>query len=265
MTDFLHGLFGFLRGALEIGILWAFIYWLLVYFQGSVAVLVFRGAVVLALVFLLAGLLRLEVLVWLFAKIAPLMAVGFLVIFHPELRRGLARIGGETLFRTAPRREEVVEEILRGVLALSRRRIGAILAIEGQTSLQVYAESGVGMDATISSELLQTIFMPGTPLHDGGVVISRGRLVAAAALFPLSENPRLSKTMGTRHRAAVGLSEEADATVIVVSEETGTVSLARKGELTKDLNREEIAKLLYGVTGTRPPEEMVHSTGEEKG
>ncbi len=250
MSGFLLGTWDLVRAVLEIGILWAFYYWALVFIQGTVAVQVLRGVLVLLLISLVAGLLQLNVIAWLFTRLVTVIAVAFIVIFHPELRRGLARIGGEALFRLAPRREEVVEEIIKGVLALSRRRIGAIVAIEQQTSLQSYAESGVAMDSVISSELLQTIFMTGTPLHDGGVVISQRRLVAAACLFPLSDNPKLSRTLGTRHRAALGLSEETDALVIVVSEETGTISLAIKGELTKELGREQLAKLLYGATGT---------------
>jgi len=257
--DLLQVTLDLLRAALEIGILWAFYYWLLVFFQGSVAVQVLRGVVVLALIFLLADLLQLTVLTWIFTKVVTVVAITFIVIFHPELRRGLARIGGETLFRLTPRREEVVEEILKGVLAMSRRRIGAIVAIEGQTSLRSYAESGVAMDAVISSELLQTIFLTGTPLHDGGVIIAQGRLVAAACLFPLSQDLRLSKTLGTRHRAALGLSEETDALVLVVSEETGAISIASKGKLNRELGRDELAKALYGVTGTRPQSELSSS------
>lgn len=234
------------RAALEIGILWIFFYFLLIFIQGTVAIQVLKGVVVLLLIFLVAQLLHLEVLMWLFTKMVAVIAVAFIVIFHPELRKGLARIGGETLFRLVPRREEVVEEMIKGVLALSRRRIGAIIAVERQTSLQSYTESGVSMDAAITSELLQTIFMAGTPLHDGGVIISQGRIVAAACLFPLSQDPRLSRTLGTRHRAAVGLSEETDSIVIVVSEETGVVSLAVQGALSRDVNREELSQALYG-------------------
>ncbi len=241
-----------LRALLEIGILWIFYYWALVFFQRSVAVQVLRGVVVLALVFLVAGLLRLEVLTWLFAKIAGVVAIAFIVIFQPELRRGLARIGGEAMFRMGPRHEEVVEEIIKGALALSRRRIGAILSIEQQTSLKSYGEGGVAMDAVVSSELLQTIFMSGTPLHDGGVVIAQGRLIAAACLFPLSQDPRLSKTLGTRHRAALGLSEETDAVVVVVSEETGWISLALKGELIQEVGRQELAQALNGTLKKLP-------------
>ncbi len=242
-----------IRAGLEIVILWIFFYWILVFFQGSVAVQVLRGVVVLVLVFLVAELLHLEVLSWLFAKIIAVVTVAFIVIFHPELRRGLARIGGETIIRFAPRREEVVEEIIKGAVALSRRRIGAIVAIEGQTSLRFYSESGVLTDSVVSSELLQTIFMPGTPLHDGGVIVSQGRVVASACLFPLSENPRLSRALGTRHRAALGLSEETDAVIVVVSEETGTISIAHKGDLRRDLGREELAKILYGMDSSRNP------------
>ncbi len=241
-----------LRALLEIGILWVFYYGLLIFLQGSIAFQVMRGMVVLGLIFFVASLLQLQVITWLFTKVVAVVAIAFIVIFHPELRRALARIGGRSLFRPSVRREKVVEEILKGVLALSRRRIGAILAIERQISLAPYAESGVVTDALISSELLQTLFAPGTPLHDGGAVVSQGRLTAAACLFPLSENPQLSKSMGTRHRAALGLSEETDAVVIVVSEETGTISLSIKGELTRDLGREQLAQVLYGVSGTRP-------------
>lgn len=244
--DYLSTATDLLRAVLEIGILWIFIYWILVFFQGSVAVQVLRGVVVLALIFLVASLLQLKVLMWLFTKIVAVVAVAFILVFQPELRRGLARIGGETLFRLGPRREKVVEEIVKGLLALSRRRIGAILAVERQTPLQSYSENGVALDSTVSSELIQTIFMPGTPLHDGGVIISQGRITAAACLFPLSEEPYLSKELGTRHRAALGLSEQTDSVVIVVSEETGIMSLAHRGKLTRNLQREQIAQALYG-------------------
>ncbi len=247
--DFLSQAADFLRAALEIGILWVFTYWILVFFQGSVAVQVLRGVVVLALIFLVASILKLEVLMWLFTKIVAVVAVAFILIFQPELRRGLARIGGETIFRLGPRREKVVEEIVKGVLALSRRRIGAILAVERQTSLHSYSENGVALDSIVSSDLIQTIFMPGAPLHDGGVIISQERISAAACLFPLSEEPNLSKELGTRHRAALGLAEQTDAVVIVVSEETGIISLVHKGRMTRNLDREQIAKALYGESG----------------
>lgn len=242
-----------LRGALEIGILWTFYYWILVYFQGSVAIQVLRGVVVLAVVYLVARLLHLEVFIWLFTKVVTVVAIAFIVVFHPELRRGLARIGGETIFRSTPRHEKVVEEILKGVYALSRRRIGSIIAVERHTSMQSYAEGGVRMDAVVSSELLQTIFMPNTPLHDGGVIVSQGRLIAAACFFPLSQNPRLAKSMGTRHRAALGISEEMDAIVIVVSEETGAVSVATNGELVPEVTREQLAQILFNVSGKGKP------------
>ncbi len=251
MTNLFSHLLDFVRAALEIGILWTFYYWVLVFVQGTVAVQVLRGVVVLVLIFLVSGLLHLEVLSWLFGRIITVVAVAFVVIFQPELRRALARIGGETLFRLGPRREEIVEEIMKGILALARRRIGAIVAIERQTSLHSYVESGVAMDAVVSSELLQTLFMSGTPLHDGGVIICQGRLVASACLFPLSENPTLSKTMGTRHRAALGLSEETDAVVIVVSEETGLISLAVNGQFERDLEKEQLEDILYKAVGAR--------------
>lgn len=239
------------RPALEIAILWAFYYGFLRFFHGTFAVHVLRGIFVLLIVFFLTNLLQLQIINWLFTKLVAISVIAFLILFQPELRRGLATIGGEQLFRTSLRKEEVIDEIIKAVTILARKKTGAILAIERQASLKSYTESGIVLDSAVTNELLITVFTPPTPLHDGGVIISKGRVLAAACLFPLTQDPRVSKTLGTRHRAALGLSEETDALVIVVSEETGAMSLAVRGELTKDLDRESLSQALKDLYSQR--------------
>lgn len=254
------------RPALEIAILWVFYYGLLLFVQGTVAVLLLRGTLVIVLVVFLTQALGLEVLNWLLTKLLAISVIAFLILFQPELRRGLAKIGGERLFRIVPPKEEVMDEVLKAVAALARKKTGSILAIERQTPLRPYTESGILLDSEVTSELLITLFTPPAPLHDGGVIIAQGRVLAAACLFPLTQDPRVSKTLGTRHRAALGLSEETDALVIVVSEETGAISLAVRGELTRDLDRESLIQAmreLYGQRGILVPERELSSTEAE--
>lgn len=245
------------RPAVEIAILWLFYYGVLLFFQGTVAVHVLRGTLVVLLIVVVTQVLGLEVLNWLLTKLLAISVVAFVILFQPELRRGLAKIGGEYLFRVVPRKEEVIEEVVKAATALARKRTGAIIAIERQTHLRPYTESGILLDSEVTSELLITLFTPPAPLHDGGVIITQGRVLAAACLFPLTQDPRVSKTLGTRHRAALGLSEETDALILIVSEETGSISLAVRGELTRDMDRDSLAQALrelYGQRGMLIPE-----------
>lgn len=159
-----------------------------------------------------------------------------------------------------------MDEVVQAVTAMARKKMGAIIAIERQTALRSYAESGIGLDSEVSSELLMTLFTPPGPLHDGGVIIADGRVIAAGCLYPLTQDSRVLKSLGTRHRAALGLSEETDALIIVVSEETGGVSLAVRGELSQDLDRDALSKSLkelYGQRGILMPE-SAQSKAEEK-
>lgn len=236
---------------LEIAILWAFYYGLLVFFRGTVAVNVLRGALVLLILFVLTEVLGLQVLHWLLTNLLAISVIALLIVFQPELRRGLAKIGGEHLFRLAQPKDEVIEEVLKAVTAMANKNMGAIIAIERQTHLRPYTESGIVVDGAVTSELLITLFTSPAPLHDGGVIIAQGRVLAAACLFPLTQDPRVSKTLGTRHRAALGLSEETDAMVLVVSEETGSISLAVRGELSRDLDRESLVQALRELYGHR--------------
>lgn len=241
------------RPILEIIVLGYVFYHLLVFIKGTPAVQVLRGLIFLIILFLIslfiAQKLNLAIISWILPKLFAIFLVSFLIIFQPELRRGLAQLGQGPILGLFFREERIIDEITEATYTLANKKIGAIIALEGETGLKPYIESGVSLDSKVNSELINTIFMPHTPLHDGGIIIQNGRIVAAGCLFPLTRNPRVSKTLGTRHRAAVGLTDETDALVIVVSEETGVVSLARDGKLTRDIDRESLAKTLNNVFG----------------
>lgn len=229
---------------LEISILWLIYYIVFLFIRGSRTVQVLKGLVIIVMLLVVTQQLRLTTVSWIITKILPISVLAFLIIFQPELRRGLARLGQ---FGAMLKEEKVIDEIVKSVSILSKKKIGSLIAIEREIGLRPYIESGVILDSKVTSELINTIFMPNTPLHDGGVIIQGSSIVAAGCLFPLSQDPRLSKTMGTRHRAAIGLTEETDAVAIVVSEETGTVSVSIAGKLTRDLDKETLSKILNNL------------------
>lgn len=215
----------------------------MLFFEGSRAIQVLRGIVILLVAFFLFQKLGFEALDWLLTKLFGISVIAILIIFHPEIRQGLARLGQRHIFGTTLKEEEldlVLNEIVRAVETLSRDKIGALIAIEKNDPLSHYIESGIKVDASVSSDLIQAIFTPNNPLHDGGLVIQNGRISAAGCLFPLTQNQDLSRIFGTRHRAAIGLSEETDAIIIVVSEERQDISCVYQGKLHRDLSREEL-------------------------
>jgi len=227
----------------EILILWFVIYRAMLFFEGTRAVHVLRGIVVLLLAFFLFQKLGLDVLDWLTNKLFGISVIAILIIFHPEIRRGLARLGQRNLFASGLREEELdrmLKEIAKVADSLSKDKFGALIAIEKNDPLSSYIESGVLVDARVSAELIEAIFTPNNPLHDGGLVIRHGRIVAAGCLFPLTQNQDLSRIFGTRHRAALGLSEESDAIIIIISEERRDLSLVYRERLYKDLGHEEL-------------------------
>lgn len=240
---------------LEIIILWFVLYRIMLFVKGTRAAQVLKGIVVLIILFFLTQRLGLETLNWILTKLFALSIIAFLIIFQPELRRGLARLGQNHFLGSFLKEEQIIEEIVTAVMNLSQKKIGALIAIEREVSLKTYIESGVSLQSKLTHELLNTIFIPNGPLHDGGVIIEEGCLAAAGCLFPLSQNPRISKTLGTRHRAALGLTEETDAAVVVISEETGAISVAIGGKLTRDLNQEGLAKILTEIARL-PKKEM---------
>ena len=243
---------------IEICILWFVIYRLLIFIKGTRAVQVLRGIIIIAIIFILTQQLRFDVINWIFTKLFALSVIAFLIVFQPELRSGLARIGREKVFGNIITEERTIEEIAKSVSILARKKIGAIIAIEREVNLEPYTESGVQLDSVITSELLNTIFMPNTPLHDGGVIVHGDRIVAAGCLFPLSQSPDISKLLGTRHRAAIGLTEETDAVCVVVSEETGIISVANAGKLTRDLDRDRLINHLRALLYRPKKEKKPH-------
>lgn len=184
------------------------------------------------------------------------VALGLVVIFAPEIRRGLAHLAQTPLLSPLLRGPStpVVDQLVEAAVKLSRNRIGAFVAIERNVGLGEYVENGVRLDAALSSELLEAIFYPGSALHDGAVILQHDRVAAAGCLLPLTDDPSLSKSMGTRHRAAIGISEESDAVALVVSEETGRISVIVDGKLTGELTGETLrAKLLDLLSRGEPP------------
>jgi len=230
----------------EILILWIIYYLILVFIKGSRTVQLLKGLLLIVAVLILTQQLGLTTMSWIITKIFPISILALLVIFQPELRRGIARLGQ---FGAVLREEKVLDEVAKAVTVLSKKKIGALIAIEREVGLRPYIESGIPLYSKVTSELINTIFMPNTPLHDGGIIIESGTIASAGCLFPLSQDPRLSKTMGMRHRAAIGLSEETDAIVAVVSEETGAISVAIAGKLTRDLDKETLLKILNNLFG----------------
>jgi len=234
----------YLKVAFEIAILWWVIYAILLFIKGTRAVQLLKGLVIIALLFFLAQKLGLGALSWILTKLLAISVIGFLILFQPEIRRGLARIGQFGIFAA---KEQIVDEIVKAAVWLSERKIGVIIAIEREVGLGSYIESGVRIDSEVNSELLITIFAPNTMLHDGGVMVQLDRLAAAGCLFPLADDSHIPRQLGPRPRAAVGLTEETDAIVVVVSEETGAISVVVGGKLTRNLSKEVLTKVLSNL------------------
>lgn len=232
---------------LEIGFIWILIYFLIRFLQGTRAVQVLSGLILLMVLFNVAKILELSTINWVLTKLFAVGVLAFLILFQPELRRGLARIGQNTIFNPFLKKGGTVDELVEACQRMSTMKRGALIAVEREAGLKNYIESGIPVDAKISSELLITIFASNTPTHDGAVVIEGDRISSAGSLFPLSQNPNLPRTLGTRHRAAIGLTEETDAVCVVVSEETGAISVSVYGKLTRDLDQEGLRRVLKSL------------------
>jgi len=236
-----------IKPAIEISILWVVFYRILVFFEGTRAFQVLKGITYLLIAFLLSQILGLDTLNWLLQKFFAISIIALLIIFSQEIRHGLARLGQQHLFNIALEEKEIIkiiEELTSAVYKLARDKVGCLIAIERETKLEIYIESGVPIDAKISSEILQSIFMPQSPLHDGGVITRAERIVAASCLFPLSDNPNFNKIIGTRHRAALGITEQTDTIVVMVSEESSEISVAADGRFIPIANRERLVNIL---------------------
>jgi diadenylate cyclase len=229
------------RSAIEIGILWLLIYQGYLYFRGTRGAKVLSGlALALLTLLLVAELLRLVVILWLIQNITAFLAIALVIIFQPELRRALAALGSHHFFSGTPQTRETIGVVADVAFELSNRQFGALIAIERDTNIGSFAETGVTIDCELSPELVVTIFQPKTPLHDGGMILRDDRILAAACIFPVSQREDLDRNLGLRHRAALGLSEESDAVTIVVSEETGIVSICHKGKIERNFDPESL-------------------------
>jgi len=234
------------RSAIEIGIIWVVIYNGYLYFRGTRGAKVLTGlALALLTLIFVSQLLQLEVILWLMRSLAAFLAIALVVIFQPELRRALAALGSHHIFNSTTQNRETISVISEMVFDLSNRQFGALIAIERDINIGAFAESGVAIDCELSPELVVTIFQPKTPLHDGGLILRNDRILAAACIFPVSQREDLDRNLGLRHRAALGLSEESDAVTLVVSEETGIVSICHRGKLERNFDPESL-KLRLG-------------------
>uniref|UniRef100_A0A7C5RTG1 Diadenylate cyclase n=1 Tax=Thermomicrobium roseum TaxID=500 RepID=A0A7C5RTG1_THERO len=269
-----------LRAIIDILSVALIFYWLLWVIQGTRAAQLVRGlAIFVVAVVGAANLLQLQALDWLLSRALPALIVAIPVVFQPELRRALERLGHTGAWlRTPlsghePQTEETIEEITRAVVQLARLRYGALMVIERETGLQDYADRGIPLDATLTQQLLVNIFFPNSPLHDGAVIIRGNRILAAGCVLPLSENLS-DPQLGTRHRAGVGITEESDAIALIVSEETGQISIAVNGRLYRNLDAERLSRALRALLRLdqsgrrrlpaflRPPEPVETTTKE---
>lgn len=236
------------RDALEVAIVSFAVYRVLLLIHRTRAMQVLVGVIVLALALGIAYLLQLRMIAYLLGLVFSYGAIALLVVFAPELRAALAQIGRSPMSRLFNhlRESEIADEVAEAVERLSRSGIGAIIAIEREVSLEEYIPSGSEMQAKVSADLLATIFTPYSPLHDGAVIIRGDLIVGAGCILPLSQTALIDRSLGTRHRAALGLSEETDALVVVVSEETATITVAQNARLSRDVSALEVREIIAG-------------------
>src|SRR5439155_776093 len=233
-------------------------YRLLILVKGTRSAQMYVGLLVIVLVGLIAREFDLIAIRWIVDSLKTVWLIAFVILFQPELRHALALFGRTRYFRSFLRGDHygVLGEVVRGVETLAERRHGALIALERNTGLRNFVETGTRIDAKTSAELLVTLFSPGSPLHDGAVILREDTVVAAACILPLSSNPRTAPMLGTRHRAGIGLSEETDAAIIVVSEQSGEISVAFRGRLMQQLNEGELRSELSRIFRIRPEEEQ---------
>src|SRR4030081_1286418 len=250
------------RSAFEIILLSVVLYYGYLYFRGTRGAKVLTGlAIIFLTLTLISTLLNLVVIGWIVRSLSAFLALASVVIFQPELRRALAELGGHPIFSLTSEKRETVHDLAEAVTQLANKQFGALIAIERDTSIRVYEETGVAMDADFSVELMLTIFHPKAALHDGGVIVRNGRIAAAACIFPVSQRETLDRSLGLRHRAGLGITEESDAVAVVVSEETGGISICHRRRIERNFTAETFRKrtgelLLQGAYAQTTPEKL---------
>lgn len=256
-TPPLYSTWRFLLNLLDIGIITFIFYRLFLLIRGTRALQMLIGLAILAVASTISQLGELHTTSWLLQNFWTIWVLAIIILFQPELRRALAHVGRNPIFNWLypVERTPVLDEVVEATLTLSAKKIGALIVFERDTPLKDFIEGGTAINGEVSQELITSIFLPYSPLHDGAVVISEKRIAWASCYLHLTLNPQLSKTLGTRHRAAVGLTEETDAIAIVVSEETGNISLAAQGNLTRHLDPSRLKATLT---------QLFESRGEQK-
>lgn len=233
---------------IDILVIWFLIYELIMLIRGTRAIQLFKGILIILAIKLVSWYVGLSTVSWLMDQVINWGVIAIVIIFQPEIRRGLEHLGRGALFarnRTAnEQEEEMIKQLDQAIQYMSKRRIGALISIQMETGLEEYIETGIPMDADITGALLINTFIPNTPLHDGAVIIKNNRIAVAAAYLPLSDSKLIPKELGTRHRAAVGISEVTDALTIVISEETGEVSITKDNELLRNMSQKDYLKFL---------------------
>ena len=254
--SFLANAIPILRIIAEIGILFFAIYGVLYYFRSTRGSFVLFGIVALWTLFSLAATyLKMDVISHLLRITGNALLVVLVILFQPELRRLLAQIGSYTVWQ-GRRRREMIGEIVSAACDMASRKCGALIVIERRIHLQALADDAIVLDDRVNALLLESIFYPKSPLHDGAVVIRGDRIIAARAILPLTRSKEVSPQLGTRHRAALGISEDSDAVIVVVSEETGTISIARRGVLHRDLDADSMRTMLVKLLVERDEDEF---------
>lgn len=240
MTDLLTQLRW--QDAVDITLIAVVVYWIILRIRGTRAVQMLIGLVAVFGTYLVSQVFELYTLNWVLDNFLTSILLVIVVLFQNDIRRALTEVGRGPFFSLKARTAYSVmfEELTRATLRLAERRIGALIVLEREVGLNDYMEAGTTVDAVISGELIESIFLPTAPMHDGALVIRQGRVAAAGCILPLTTNPNVTKTLGTRHRAAMGLTEETDAVVVVVSEEEGSASLVRAGHITRNLDAEAL-------------------------
>jgi len=230
---------------MEILIISCIFYWLFIFIRDTRAVQGLKILAFLIIASFAANLFQLYTIDWILKSLWTILPLAFVILFQPELRRLVGEIDKNYILKKIFKQEDkLIPEIVKAVTELSKQHLGALIVLKQNITLKNYIETGIKIDAEISYELLKTIFTPNSPLHDGAVIIQGDRIVSACCVLPLTQNPELIIPLGTRHRAALGLSEETDALIIVVSEETGNISIALDGEMRSGLEEEELKQML---------------------
>ncbi|MDD4334728.1 MAG: diadenylate cyclase CdaA, partial [Desulfotomaculaceae bacterium] len=256
--DYLKAILRFnLSSVIDILIVAYLMYRLMLLLRGTRAVQLLKGLAVLLVITAFASLFNLYTINWLLGKLMTALVVALPIVFQPELRRALEKLGrgkflNHTTFSGDVGQAKIIAEITRSATVLSKNRMGGLIIIERETGLEEHIDTGVKIDGLFTAEFLVNIFVPRTPLHDGAVIIRGDRVTAAACFLPLSENPHLPTDLGTRHRAGIGITEHSDAVAVIVSEETGIISLAVEGELYRRLDESDLSKRLSELLSNRP-------------